>query len=134
MSGWIFVAVVILLGVVYFRSTRRADKKMAERFVGREPIEFDEFYERYYASLLDRELVHELVEHVAHELSIPANKLRPDDQFELELKPLAGWEYDSGQNILFVEIKRLAKEGGKEIDLNTIRTLDDYIKVMAKLY
>jgi hypothetical protein len=134
MNSWIFIAVVIFLGVIYFVSTCNADKEMLERFSDRKPIDFDEFYALHYAGLIDQKLVQELMEHVADELSIPANKLRPDDRFELELKPLTGWEFDSGQNILFIEIDKIAKERGKKVDLNTIRTLDDYIKIMAQLY
>lgn len=134
MEPWIFLGVAALAVVAYVVGEKRAKAKMVDRFAGRGTLEFDAFYDRFYKGSLDKNLVKELLDHVARELSVPSTKLRPEDSFERELKPERGWEFDSGRNMLFVELGKLANAKGSQIDLATIRTLDDYIKAMARIY
>lgn len=76
----------------------------------------------------------ELVNHVAQELSLPATRLLPTDRFDKELAPAPGWEWDSGTGMLTLELKRLAKEKGVQIDFTEIVTLNDYIRVAARVW
>jgi hypothetical protein len=133
-AGWIFTAAIVFIGIAYIISERDVGKMMTARFADRESLDFEEFYANYYKNSLDKRLVKELIEHVAHELSVPACKLRPEDSFEHELKPPSGSEFDSGKSILFLELAHLAKAKGKVIDLDEIKTLDDYLNAMTQVY
>lgn len=100
----------------------------------REPLAPDQFYERFYLdSGLDRALVIELLEHVAQEVRIPAERIRPDDRFAVELAPGRGNEWDSGYAILLNELASQARRRKRPIT-NTIATVDDYLRAMASVY
>ena len=133
-SGWIFTLSMLLVGAAYLLVERRAKTGMNARFASRVPLQFDEFYNRFYKDSLDRDVVKELLEHVAFELTIPIDKLRPDDRFEIELRPMRGAEFDSGRDHLIVELARMAKKRGIEVEPNNMKTLDDYLRFMAGLY
>jgi hypothetical protein len=100
----------------------------------REPLLADKFYEQFYLSSgLDRALVIELLEHVAQEVRIPAELIRPDDRFAVELAPGRGNEWDSGYAILLHELASLARKRKRPIT-KPIATVDDYLRVMAEVY
>lgn len=100
----------------------------------RERLSPDDVFYRFYAgSGIDRELVVELLEHVASELSLPVDRLRPSDRFGVELAPDKGCEWDSGYGVLLFELQRLAKKKGKEIRQRII-TIDDYLRAMSEVY
>lgn len=134
MSGWIFTLAIVLIGTGYVFVERRVKAGMKARFASRASLEFNDFYDRFYKGSLDQDVVRELMEHVAHELTIPMGKLRPGDRFENELKPMRGMEFDSGRDLLIVELARMAKKRGIEVELKRIRTLDDYLRSMAGMY
>jgi len=107
---------------------------MNEILRNRESLSPHEVFDRYYAdSQLNRELVIELLDHVAAELSLPVEKLRPNDRFAIELAPKKGNEWDSGYGILLFELQRLAKKKGKTIE-KPIATIDDYLMAMSEVY
>jgi len=97
----------------------------------RECLTPDAFYEAFYKeSGIDKELVIELMEHVALELELPAGKLRPGDRLSVELAPERGNEFDSGRAILMYELGALVKQHGLALQ-GKVDTLDDYLKTMA---
>lgn len=107
---------------------------MLEVFLDREGLSQDVFYEIYYKSSgLDKVLVSELLEHVAQELGLPIEKLRPTDRFSVELAPSKGNDWDSGYGILLYELNRLAKKRGQKIQ-GKIDSIDDYLRAMSLVY
>ncbi|MCC7633317.1 hypothetical protein [Stenotrophomonas rhizophila] len=91
-------------------------------------------FEHYYAgSGLDRERVIELLEHVAAELRLPVDKLRPEDRFAVELSPGRWNTYDSGHAMLISDLAAMARQRGKVVD-TTIETVDDYLRAMVQVY
>lgn len=73
---------------------------MTEFIHARECLSPNDFFNSYYKeSGLDRVLVIELLEHVVQELGLPAEKLRPDYRFSVELAPRRGSEWDYGYGI-----------------------------------
>lgn len=107
---------------------------MSEVLHARESMSADVFFNSYYKdSGLDHALVIELLEHVAHELNLPVEKLRPTDRFSVELAPRQGNEWDSGYGILLYELSRLAKKRGLAIQ-GKIDSIDDYLRAMSLVY
>jgi hypothetical protein len=103
-------------------------------FSERSCLSEDEFFERFYAtSGIHKELLVEIVNHIAHEIGLPAGILRPADRFDVELAPTKGTEWDSGYAILVYEIQRLAKNKGIIIE-GKIATVDDCIRKFAVVY
>ena len=93
-----------------------------------------QFFEQFYAdSGLPRELVLSLLDEIAAATEVPASILRPGDRFAEELAPVKGYEFDDG----LVELKWIAERRERmlevKLDLEEIRTVDDYIRTMAKL-
>ncbi|MBK0013502.1 hypothetical protein [Stenotrophomonas sp. S41] len=100
----------------------------------REELSAKELYDHYYLhSGLDREVVKELLIHVAGELRLPSGKIRPSDRFSKELVSGASAGWDSGYGILLYELQSLAKSRGVAID-KKVDTIDDYIRIMADIY
>lgn len=108
---------------------------MSEELIhARECLTFDAFFDAFYKeSGLDKVLVIELLEHVAHELGLPAEKLRPSDRFSVELAPGQGSAWDSGYGILLYELSSLAKKRGQNVQ-GKIDSVDDYLRAMALVY
>lgn len=101
-------------------------------FEGRENLDPDAFYGRFYAdSGLDRQSILEFLDHLAFEMDLPADKLRPSDRFTVELSERTT-EWDSGFGVLMGEAKRLAKRNGIEIQ-GKIESVDDYIRWMCAI-
>ena len=71
-----------------------------------------------------------LLVHVAQELNLVVERLRPSDRFFVELKDICS-EWDS-VGILFWEVGSLAKKRKVRIE-NPIETIDDYIRAMHAL-
>lgn len=107
---------------------------MSEILHARECLSPQDFFNIYYKeSGLDKVLVVELLEHVAQELGLPVEKLRPGDRFSVELAPRCGNEWDSGYGILLYELKRLAKKRGRSVQ-GKIDSIDDYLRAMSLVY
>ena len=134
MEMLIFISIAIALAVLYWLGTRRAGRVLADRFAERASLDFSTFYQNYYEGKVERSKVEELLAHVAHELSIPMDKLLPTDRFDVELRPARGWEFDSGKGILMIELDKLARAKSRPLDTRMIATLDDYLKAMAEVY
>jgi hypothetical protein len=131
-----FLLVVLVIVIAGYRfGIRRARNEIAARFADRDQLDREQICDLFLDDTLkDRELIWELVEHVASELSVRPELLRPEDSFGSELRSPRGWEFDSGQAILFRELSVAARR--KHISLNPpeIVTLRDYVIAAAKVY
>ncbi len=106
-----------------------------ERFSHREALSPGEIYARYFH---DSGLQEAIVVRVWHEaakvLALPAEKLRPTDCFDQELRPLSEWHfYDDHVDHLFAWATKLAKQRDATISLAEVRTLGDFVILMSKL-
>ena len=130
-----FVVTLVLAFAVYFYAQRRSNHGIRARFKGREMLKIDEVCELFCNSeVKDRNLAREIIEHVAMELSVSPSVLRPTDRFDYELAPLSGWSFDSPRSTLLLDLSRLAKKRNHWLDTASIRTLDDYVHAMVKVY
>jgi hypothetical protein len=105
-----------------------------EPLQSREPLSPDDFFDAYYKeSGLDRVLVIELLAHVAHELELPVEKLRPTDRFSIELALGKGNAWDSGCGILLYELSSLAKRRKLSAKMK-VDSVDEYLRAMSLVY
>ncbi len=120
------VAVALVWEVQASKGRRRALKDRPELTVG-------EIYESYYAdSSVSRDVVIKALEEISEELSVPLGKLRPQDRFDVELGPAPGWEYDDDVNELMARARRRLADSGLVRDAAPIRTVDDYVRLVAR--
>ena len=117
------------ISIVYVRRIRR------QPFVNREPLTPEEIFSTYYKEdgLRDEVFVR-LWQEIAALLALPAEKLRPTDRFDQELKPLDHWQfYDNDLEHLLVWVNRYADERGVKLNVQAFRTLDDVVRALARL-
>lgn len=134
-AGLLFFAIAVLVTIFYGFGAIESKKKLAQRFERREDKSIDDFYDLFYKSSgIEKNIINELLNHVAAELTLPVSKLLPSDQFDIELAPAKGWEWGAGQGMLTVELQKWAKEKGRIIDTSSIKNLDDYLRVGASVY
>jgi hypothetical protein len=134
LQALVFATTIAVFVVGLTVGTRQMRREKERRFAGRPDLMPGEFYERFYASAgLPRDAVLRTIHDVALELEVPEAKLRPEDRFAEDLRPVRGWEFDDGIGILSWELDRLARKAGVAIDLGSIATLDDYIRYRVGL-
>jgi hypothetical protein len=120
------VAAVIVWNVQASKGRWRALKNRPELTVG-------EIYDNYYAdSSISRDAVGQALGEIAGDLSVPLGKLRPQDRFDVELGPTPGWEYDDDVSDVMARARRRLVDSGASQDLTPIRTVDDYVRLVAR--
>lgn len=134
-EAMIFAFTFVLFVAGYRTGVAQSKKRLAARFESRKENSIDEFYDLFYKSSgIDKTLIQELLEHVAGELDLPVARLIPSDRFDVELAPDKGWEYGAGHGILRLELKKWAKQKELEIDISSVHTLDEYLRLAASVY
>lgn len=119
-------AVAIVWNVQASKGRRSALKDRAELTVG-------EIYDSFYAdSPISRDAVGQALEEISEDLSVPLGKLRPQDRFDVELGPTPGWEYDDDVSDVMARARRRLVDSGASQDLTPIRTVDDYVRLVAR--
>jgi hypothetical protein len=135
MEAAVFFVTMALAVVGYFYAERKAKLKFARRFRGREELGVEQVCQLFCTNgFTDTHLARELIEYVAGELEMSPGLLRPTDRFEVEMKPLRGWVFDSARTTLLLDLAHVARQQGKQLDISGIKTLDDYIRAMAAVY
>jgi hypothetical protein len=131
MELWIFWTIVVLLislGLIV-RATKKRNIDTA--LAAREALTDEEIYRRFYASLgLNKTEVIELWHEIAEILRVPAERMRPSDKFGKDIG--AYWITSEELDILSTAAQQRAKLRGLTIDLASIKTVDDYVKRLAK--
>jgi hypothetical protein len=131
MELWIFWTIVVLLislGLIV-RATKKRNIDTA--LAAREALTDEEIYRRFYASLgLNKTEVIELWHEIAEILRVPAERMRPSDKFGKDIG--AYWITSEELDILSTAAQLRAKLRGLTIDLASIKTVDDYVKRLAK--
>jgi len=95
---WALVMIVVLSGLLVAFSLIYPKYKKLNVFSGREPLELEEIYTRYYSSSgLSKSVVMELWQEAAKTLNLPVKQLRPTDEFGNELGPYRAIDDDLDQ-------------------------------------
>lgn len=120
--------------VVAWFGTKELRRRKQARFVGRDLLTSDEFYERFYSGTgLDPVLVREVREQTACRLEIRSGLLRPTDRFDKELAPAEGWETWWDDGLTMLRSRGIVIGGrGRNVDWGRVVTLDDFIKQVAR--
>ncbi len=127
-----FSVLMVVFVLTLLIAQRKMYRQKAKPFESREDMSAEEFYSRFDGrSGLTMDEVTSVLLDVASEIGVPAGRLRPDDRFAQERRPVQGWEYDDGIGILEWLARRRAKALGVAVDLSRVATLDDYIRFMV---
>lgn len=134
--GTVAIVMILILGgaaaIVSILHVRRARLK---RISHREPLSPEQIFSRFYEEKgLRKEAVISIWREIANILALPAEKLRPTDKFNDELKPLAEWHfYDDHLEHLLVWASKYARKRGAEIDLREFKTVDDLVRRLSEI-
>lgn len=128
---YILGLVAIVAALVWYRSFRQRET-LAQRFAKRPSMSAAEFHKQFYFGKLDLATVQGLLNNVAQEYSVPADKLLPTDRFDVELKQPSGHEFDAGVGMLPMQVEMAARAKGSMLKAANIETVDDYITSMAR--
>lgn len=100
----------------------------------RDVLDFSAIVQRFYAnSEVTVADVEKTYTRISEATGVPAGALRPDDRFDRELKPRAGWEYDDPLHIFSDELARGAASAGLAVKLEEIATVDDALHLMKRI-
>lgn len=101
----------------------------------REDLDFGTIVQRFYArtgvTTADVERAHT---RISEATGVPAGALRPDDRFDRELEPRAGWEYDDPISIFGDELARDAASAGLAMKLEEVATVGDAVLLMKRIH
>lgn len=123
------LAAAVAATVIWARAQkRRLDPR-------REVLDFGTIVQRFYAagevSVADVERAYT---RIAEATGVAAGALRPDDRFDRELKPRAGWEYDDPLHLFSDELARDAASAGLTVKLEDVVTVDDALHLMKRIH
>jgi len=97
----------------------------------RESLDDEAIYASYYAEAnLPKALVLQLWHEVAETLKVSASQLRPGDRFGREIGAYAITSEDL--DVLAAKGRQRAKAVGASIDLESLNSVDDYVRCFGK--
>lgn len=121
-------AIVVGMSILFPWLRRRRSAAVLE---GRESLDDETFYVRYYAeSKLPKAAVGEVRREIAETLKVPAAKLRPEDRFGKQIGTY--WITSEDLDVLAAKGRDRAKALGLAVDLQKLKTVDDYIRCFAR--
>jgi hypothetical protein len=101
----------------------------------REVIDFSTIVQRFYSGTdVTQADVEQAYTRIAEAMGVSPGELRPDDRFDRELKPRAGWEYDDPLHIFSDELAQSAASVGVAVKLEEITTVDDVLRLMKRIH
>jgi hypothetical protein len=121
-------AIAIGGGAVLLRKNRRQNSLRA--LSDRESLSDVEIYKQFYAGgNFDEAAVRSAWNEIAETLRVPADKLRPTDKFGADI---GVWSVTSEELDTLGELaaKRAALQG-KEVNIASLATVDDYVRAFA---
>ncbi|MCH8315235.1 MAG: hypothetical protein IIA64_04610 [Planctomycetes bacterium] len=129
----IFLVVHIVIFVL--RNYGRIRRKQ-ERFAGRPVLPCDRIYQTYFPeSGLDQIDVQHSWQELAKTLKLDPQRLRPTDRFDRELAPVVGTtKLDELHVLEAVLALRVRTRGLQAVDLETLETLEDYIRATSRRF
>lgn len=130
MSIWMAVLGAMALTVVGLVVRLRKKRQSLSVLVEREALSEDEIYQHFYAtSGLSKAAVSDVWHEVAHVLQVPGEHLRPSDILGKDIG--SHWITSEELDALGVVAQKRAKRQGIAIDLESIKTIDDYVRHLA---
>ncbi len=125
-------AVGIALAITAVAVWTRPQKRRLR--VKREDLDFRTIVECFYAGTdVTMEDVTRAHTRISEATGVPAGALRPDDRFDRELKPRAGWKYDDSIFILSDELARDAASVGLSVNLAEVVSVRDAVHLMKRI-
>jgi hypothetical protein len=131
MNVWILLTFALVLAGIGIAVRWEKKRQILAALKSRRNLTDDEIYEQYYASSsLGKAIVLELWHEVADALRTPAGFMRPTDRFGKEVG--AYWITSEELDVLGVAARQRANRQGIAIDMKLIRTIDDYVRQLAR--
>lgn len=131
------IAIFLVVHIVIFvlRNFGRIRRKQ-QRFAHRPALLWDRIYQTFFAeSGLDPIDVEQSWQELATTLKLDPQRLRPTDRFDRELGPVAGTtKLDELDVLEAVLALRVRTRGLPAVDLETLETLDDYIRATSRRF
>lgn len=131
LPGLLFGVIAAVVVIIYFN---KGSKLKLDRFKDREELSLDTIYDNFFKEKnVNKEVVVCLWNELAGVLELPKGKLRPTDSFDNELAPAKGYEFDDQIAAVPALVKRKFKAAGIEPNLDQIKTIYDYIMILAPI-
>ena len=125
------ITVGILLGAIGLTLAEGKRRLESIKLAEREALSTDEIYSRYYAHLhLQKSDVVELWNEVADTLKVSASRMRPGDRFGVDIGTFV--LTSDHLDVLGVVAQQRANKQGMRIDLSSLSSIDDYIKMFSR--
>jgi hypothetical protein len=123
--------IAVCLAAAWFW-TRKEHSANQERFRDRSEISpIDQIRSISDGDSLDIERALMVWKKIADSLSVPLGKLRLSDNFDVELAPPKGWEFDSALAVLNQELASMARSKNQSVDLASVKTIRDYLTLVC---
>ena len=130
MSIWIAIISAVALAGFGFAFRSAKTKKSLSVLEERAVLNYDEIYQQFYASSgVDKNSMIEVWQEIAQVLKVPAERLRPTDKFGKDIG--AYWITSEALDTLGELAQQRARRLGIAIDLESILTVDDYVKKLS---
>jgi hypothetical protein len=126
------IAVCVAVTAVALVAWGRAQKRVVDQ--DREVLDFGTIVQQFYAGTdITAVDVERAFTRISEVMGVPAGALRPDDRFDGELEPRAGWEYDDPIFIFSDELARDSANAGLTVKLEEVATVDDALRLMKRI-
>lgn len=126
---WFVIALAIVLPIVAMLAAAARRRQRRELTESRSPADLHDVFRSQYEPAMSREAFTRAWTDIAECLHIDPRFLRPSDRFGSDIgrSPITTEELDE----LADRAARHAREAGRDIDLQALRTVDDYIRVVG---
>jgi len=130
---WVVIAALLaLVGLGAFSERWSSSRRKKNLLAHREALSPQEIYAKYYASSgLPENCVTQLWEELAKTLGYEASRIRPSDQFGVDLKEFR-WVDGEVSDLSAIALER-SRTKHLRIDLSKLLTVDDYIRAFCGL-
>jgi hypothetical protein len=126
----ILVIGALVAAVVGFVFPWQRRQQALNRLLARQALDDNAVYSAFYESAgLPKDKVLEIWHEIAETLRVPADRLRPADQFGTDIGVY--WILSDDLDVLASKGRDRAKHDGLAVDLQDIRTVDNYIRCFA---
>jgi hypothetical protein len=130
---WVGIIVLVVAAVYGLLSVFLPERLRKRTICSREPLRFDDIYQRYLSSLpFPKTLLADIWQKVSNDLKLDAEKLRPTDRFNVELGAV-GFPLVDLNEALEARLKEQMRERNWRGRFPKLNTLAEYIEFYARL-
>ncbi len=132
MVSQLWLLLVVLGGIGAWSAHRRLRRRVLEVIECRDELDDQDIYSAFYGdSGLPQSSVRDAWHEIADSLKLPAGKIRPTDRFgkDIGIYLITSPDLDT----LHERGVRRAKQLGLRPDFEAVRTVDDYVRVLATI-